>query len=156
MSTLTPFGPQLVGETEKTLNALLRTALHGTGLTESQWVTLRVAALTGGGPDAAGLATVVADRAHFTDAAELVGQLTERGLIVDGRVTAAGSELLESVLARSAALTGPIWEDFAADDLDATTRVLNELLGRARAVLDGQTAPGSSRHQGGPAVTAGR
>jgi len=140
MSTLTPFGPQLVGETEKTLNALLRKALHGTGLTESQWVTLRVAALTGAGSaDTAGLATVVADRAHFVDAAELVSQLTERGLIVDGRVTAAGRELLESVLARSAALTGPIWEDFADDDLEATTRVLNELLGRARAVLAGAT-----------------
>ena len=139
MSTLTPFGPQLVGETEKTLNALLRKALHGTGLTESQWVTLRVAALTGGSADAAGLATVVADRAHFADAAELVSQLTERGLIVDGRVTADGRELLESVLARSAALTGPIWEDFADDDLEATTRVLNELLGRARAVLGGAT-----------------
>ena len=56
MSTLTPFGPQLVGETEKTLSALLRKSLHGTGLTESQWVTLRVADLTGGSADAAGVA----------------------------------------------------------------------------------------------------
>jgi hypothetical protein len=29
----TPFGPQLIGETEKTLNALLRRFLEGTGLT---------------------------------------------------------------------------------------------------------------------------
>jgi hypothetical protein len=36
-----PFGPQLIGETEKTLDALLRQFLEGTGLTESQWVTLR-------------------------------------------------------------------------------------------------------------------
>jgi hypothetical protein len=48
MSTHTPFGPQLLGETEKTLNALLRKSLRGTGLTEPQWVTLRVAALTDG------------------------------------------------------------------------------------------------------------
>jgi hypothetical protein len=40
----TTFGPQLIGETEKTLNALLRLFLEGTGLTESQWVTLRLAA----------------------------------------------------------------------------------------------------------------
>ena len=41
----TPFGPQLIGETEKTLNALLRRLLQGTGLTEPQWVTLRLANL---------------------------------------------------------------------------------------------------------------
>ena len=38
----TPFGPQLIGETEKTLNALLLRHLDGTGLTEPQWVTLRL------------------------------------------------------------------------------------------------------------------
>ena len=46
-----PFGPQLVGQTEKTLNALLRGFLDGTGLTEPQWVTLRVADLIDGGAD---------------------------------------------------------------------------------------------------------
>ena len=30
----TPFGPQLIGETEKTLNALLHRFLQGTGLTD--------------------------------------------------------------------------------------------------------------------------
>jgi len=39
----TPFGPQLIGETEKTLGALLRRFLEGTGLSEPQWVTLRLA-----------------------------------------------------------------------------------------------------------------
>ena len=38
----TPFGPQLIGETEKTLGAVLTDTLRGTGLSESQWVTLRV------------------------------------------------------------------------------------------------------------------
>ncbi|MCU1486616.1 MAG: MarR family transcriptional regulator [Actinomycetia bacterium] len=135
MTTTIPFGPQLVGETEKTLNALLRVALQGTGLTEAQWVALRVAALTGGSTSAEELALVVGDRAHFADAAELVRALDERGLIADGHVTAAGHETLESVLARSAALTGPIWEGFAPADLEAATLVLNELRTRARAVL---------------------
>jgi hypothetical protein len=140
MSTLTPFGPQLLGETEKTLNALLRRSLHGTGLTEPQWVTLRVAALTEASADIDGLARVVADRAHFVDAAQLVRELTERGLLEDGRLTTAGRELIESVLAKSAAETGPIWDDFTAGDLAVTTRVLNELLTRARAVLGRDTA----------------
>ena len=38
-----PFGPQLLGETEKTLNALLRRFLDPFELTEPQWVTLRLA-----------------------------------------------------------------------------------------------------------------
>jgi hypothetical protein len=135
MTTTIPFGPQLLGETEKTLNALLRTALQGTGLTEAQWVALRVAALTGGSTTAAELALVVADRAHFADAADLVGALEQRGLLADGQVTAAGHETLESVLARSATLTGPIWEGYDSSDLEAATLVLNELLTRARALL---------------------
>jgi hypothetical protein len=43
----TPFGPQLIGETEKTLNAILRRLLQGTGLSEPQWVTLRLAGQLG-------------------------------------------------------------------------------------------------------------
>jgi hypothetical protein len=38
-----PFGSQLIGQTEKALVALLRRSLEGTGLSEPQWVTLRVA-----------------------------------------------------------------------------------------------------------------
>ena len=75
----------------------------------------------------------VAERAHFADTAELVDQLTERGLLDHGRPTAAGRDVLTAVLATSATQTGPIWSDFSADDIAATTRVLNKLLTRARA-----------------------
>ena len=43
-----PFGPVLVGQTEKTLRALLRRTLAGTGLSEPQWVTLRLAHMLDG------------------------------------------------------------------------------------------------------------
>lgn len=43
-----PFGPVLVGQTEKTLQALLRRTLAGTGLSEPQWVTLRLAHMLDG------------------------------------------------------------------------------------------------------------
>jgi hypothetical protein len=132
----TPFGPQLIGETEKTLVALLRRFLDGTELTEPQWVTLRVAGLLDGSAvDGEGLAAAVADRSHFTDAAELVKSLTVRGLIENGRLTDAGREVVAAVLAKSEAATGQIWKDLPADDVAATARVLNELLDRARAVL---------------------
>ena len=91
----TPFGPQLIGETEKTLTALLRRFLADTGLSEPQWVTLRVAQLYGA-DDTEGLAAAVADRAHFPDASDLVGSLTDRGLLEAGRLTPAGRDVISS------------------------------------------------------------
>jgi hypothetical protein len=41
--------------------------------------------------------------------------------------------MLASVLAKSAALSGPIWDDI--DDADAAARALTQVLSRARAAL---------------------
>ena len=131
-----PFGPQLIGETEKTLGALLRRFLQETGLTEAQWVTLRVAGLLDSSLGADDLAGAVTDRAHLTDAAELVGELTSRGLLDDGRLTPAGHELVAAVQATITAETPPIWADLIPDDVAAATRVLNQVVTRARAVLE--------------------
>src|SRR4029453_18527115 len=113
----TPFGPQLIGETEKTLNALLRRFLEPTGLTEPQWVTLRLADRIDNDSGTNGLVAAVADRAHFPDASELVAELTSRGLLDDGRLTSAGRELTEAVQATITAQTAPIWADLRADDV---------------------------------------
>src|SRR5262245_49306157 len=96
-----PFGPQLIGQTEKTLGALLRRSLEGTGLSEPQWVTLRVADQLDGTVDTDDLTAAVADRAQFPDAAHLVTELTSRGLLADGQLTTAGRDTITSVLARS-------------------------------------------------------
>src|SRR5947209_17104613 len=48
MSTSPTFNTQLIGQTEKTLNAILGRLLAGTGLSEPQWVTLTVAVTSGG------------------------------------------------------------------------------------------------------------
>ncbi len=65
----TTFGPQLIGQTEKTLQAILRRALAGTGLDEPLWVTLRLADQ----PDGSTVRERVAGLAHFEDADRLVG-----------------------------------------------------------------------------------
>lgn len=130
----TPFGPQLIGETEKTLNAILRRVLQGTGLTESHWVTLRLVNQLGA-TDHEALVVAVADRAHFADAAKLVDQLSERGLIENGELSADGHELIESVQALIAETTTPIWHDLNTDDVAATERLLNEVVSRSRHVL---------------------
>jgi hypothetical protein len=131
----TPFGPRLIGETEKTLGALLERFLQGTALSESQWVTLRLADLLDGDGGTDGLAAAVADRAHFADAAELVNDLTGRGLLADGRLTPAGRELIETTQATISARTASIWDNLPDDDVAAATRVLNEVIARARVVL---------------------
>ena len=134
MST-TPFGPQLIGMTEKTLGALLHRILHGTDLTEPQWVVLRLADLLDGSVDGDGLIAAASARAHFTDAAALVGALTGRGLLDAGRLTTTGRHLVVDVQSAIAAETAPIWDDLNADDIAAATRVLNEVVARARVVL---------------------
>ena len=131
----TPFGPRLIGETEKTLNALLRRFLEGTGLSEPQWVTLRLADSLDGGVDTDGLAAAVVDRAHLPHAAELVRELTARGLLDDGRLTPAGHELTASIQATITTETAPIWNGLPVDDVAAATRVLNEVVNRARVAL---------------------
>ncbi len=127
-----PFGPVLLGQTEKTLQALLRHTLTGTGLSEPEWVTLRLATMVDGQVDRLGLISVVADRAKFADAAALVEALTEQGLVVDGQPTANGHELVATVLAASEATSGMVWRDLPIADVEAATRVLNEVLRRAR------------------------
>lgn len=133
---LTPFGPQLIGETEKTLNAVLRRILDGTGLTEPQWVALRLAEQLGDGDGGdCDLAVLLHDRAHFVDAPDLVSELTARGLLVDSRLTLAGRRLVNNLQARIATDTEAIWRDLPADDVSAATRVLNAVAARARAVI---------------------
>ena len=135
----TPFGPQLIGETEKTLNALLLRHLdavaQGDGLTEPQWVTLRVANMLDGIVDRVGLAAAVTDRAHFPDALEHVDDLTARGLLDDGHLTADGRDTLNRVQTSLADDTSAIFGDLPADDVAATERVLNELVSRAHVAL---------------------
>lgn len=128
----TPFGAQLIGETEKALGALLRRLLEGTGLTEPLWVTLRLADVLDGTVTADGLAAAVADRAQFTDATELVVELHSRGLLDGGELTTSGRDLLASVQRSVRAETAPIWDDLPSADVDAATRVLNEVVARAR------------------------
>jgi hypothetical protein len=132
----TTFGPQLIGETEKTLNAILRRALTDTGLTEPQWVTLRIASQNDA---SAPLADLVADRAHLPDVGELIAGLTARALLDGHRLSRAGRELADGVQRRITEMTRPIWDGLDAHDTAATERTLNSVITRGRAVLEHTT-----------------
>ena len=131
----TQFGPQLIGETEKVLGAPLRRFLEGTGLTEPQWVTLRLANLLDGDVDAHGLAAAVASRAHLLNAADLVSELASRDLLENGRLTSAGRSLIATVQITIANESFPIWDRVPDDDVAAASRLLNVVVTRAHAVL---------------------
>src|SRR5262249_44531810 len=85
--------------------------------------------------DANGLATAVVDRAHLANVTELIGELTRRGLIDEGRPTALAREMNATVLTKITTATTPIFENLSHEDVAAATRVLNEIVTRARAVL---------------------
>jgi hypothetical protein len=134
-SATLPFGPVLLGQTEKTLQALLRRTLRGTGLSESEWVTLRLAVMLDGAVDHAGLVAAVIDRARFADTAAIVDTLIQRGYVADGRPTATGREVVADVLAASDRANGSVWRDLPSSDVEAAARVLNEVLRRARQLV---------------------
>lgn len=129
------FGPQLIGQTEKTLNALLRGVLADTGLTEPLWVSLRLTQQLGETVAPGGLAAAIGDQARYDDPDGLVADLRERGLVDDGRLTPAGQELVGRVQERTTALTTTLWSDLPEADLDTAARVLGTVLERARAMV---------------------
>lgn len=129
---MTPFGPQLLGETEKALGAVLARVLDDTGLTEPQWVALRLAGQNDGRSELVGL---ISDRAHFADAERIVASLTDRGLISGNRLSPAGQRLLEELRTRVDSVAAPIWRELLPSDVAAAERLLNTVAGRARSVL---------------------
>ncbi|HTW14119.1 MAG TPA: hypothetical protein VMF51_03260 [Nocardioides sp.] len=146
---MTSFGPQLIGETEKALNALLRLLLNDAELTEPEWVTLRLA---GQAPPGVALAEHVRGRAHFPDARALVDELEGRGLVSEDRLSPAGGALVAEVQRRIAAVTAPIWRSLDPSDVVVTERVLRTVAASAREVVTtvvSRASPGEPRPSAG-------
>ncbi|PVE98218.1 hypothetical protein [Microbacterium sp. TPD7012] len=129
-----PFGSQLIGQTEKALNALLRTVLVDRQLSEREWVALRLTSQFDG-PDA--LAETIRDRAQFADAADLLSGLERRGLIVDDALSVAGADLVDEIGREIRALTEPIWAGIDAADAEAAARALRSVLAQTTMLLRG-------------------
>lgn len=127
-----PFGTRLIGQTEKSLNALLTAVLAGSGLSEPHWVALRLTDAFDGEGD---LAAHIRDRAHYTDPEALLADLADRGLVGDGRITGPGRDFLDLTGRRIEELTAPIWQGVSPDDAAAAERALNAVLDRTRAVI---------------------
>jgi hypothetical protein len=118
MSTSTPFSPQLLGQTEKTLNAILDRELAGTGLTEPEWVTLVLTAATGQAIQHDQLIDRVAGavKVSHEEAQTRVDKLISAGLLQVGdgespqvQVTDAGHELHGRIRGAITSITERLW-----------------------------------------------
>ena len=82
-ATNSTFTPQVLGETEKALNAILYRQLTATGLTEHQWITLRLTVAAGGEIPRGQLVGRLAGALKIgaADAETRVGELETAGLL---------------------------------------------------------------------------
>lgn len=127
---------RLVGQTEKTLNAILEKLLAGT-VSERQWVALVV--IAGGGPDQAGARVARALKTDQRDAADHIAALAAQGLVGTGpsgtAVTADGQRLVDRVQGQVGEITQRLWGDIPAADMAVVRRVLGTVLERAESEL---------------------
>lgn len=132
-----PFGTRLIGQTEKTLNAILNRLLAGSGLTEQHWVALTVT-LHGGtsGTDEAALRIATTLKTAPEAGAELLGELIDRGYVGAAdvgivAVTDDGRAFYEAVQQQVQAVTARLWGDIPATQLETAAAVLATVQERA-------------------------
>ena len=143
MSTYPVLTPRVIGQAEKTMNAILDRLLAGTGLSEPQWVILTLA-VTGGGPaerDQFTRTVAGALKISETEARALIGDLvTAQRLQITGEppavtVTGPARQLHSRIRAAIAGITQRLWGDLPAEDLATAGRVLSIITERANAQL---------------------
>ncbi len=145
MSTYPILSTRVIGQAEKTLNAILGRQLAGTGLTEPQWVilTLTLAVTGGGGAERDRFTSMVADALKISEAeAEVrVGDMvTAQQLTITGQgsavtVTGTARQLHSRIRTAVTEITQRLWGDLPAGDLATAGRVLAIITERANAEL---------------------
>jgi hypothetical protein len=143
MSTYPILSTRVIGQAEKTLNAILGRQLAGTGLTEPQWVILTLAVTGGGGAERDRFTSMVADALKISEAeAEVrVGDMvTAQQLTITGQgsavtVTGTARQLHSRIRTAVTEITQRLWGDLPAGDLATAGRVLAIITERANAEL---------------------
>ena len=143
MSTYPTLSPRVIGQAEKTLNAILDRLLAGTGLTEPQWVILTLAVTDGGPAEPDKFARMVAGALKIseTEARARVGDMVTAQLLqVTGEapavtVTGAGRQLHGRISATTAQVIQRLWDGLPAADLATAGRMLVIITERANAEL---------------------
>ena len=137
------FSTRVIGQAEKTLNAILGRELAGTGLTEPQWVILTLAVSSGGAADRDRFTSMVADALKISEAeaqARVADMVTAQQLNITGQgsavtVTGTAQQLHSRIRAAITEITQQLWGDLPAEDLATAGRVLAIITERANAEL---------------------
>jgi hypothetical protein len=144
MSTDPTLTPQIIGQAEKTLNAILFRLLAGPGLTEAQWITLTLNAAGGGTTSRGQLVAQVAHGLKVSEARarEHLASLVAAQLVQDPgddagpvRFTAAGTGVFGQLRGAVTEITQQLWSGLPAEDLTTAGRVLSIITERASAEL---------------------
>jgi DNA-binding MarR family transcriptional regulator len=144
MSTTPTFSTQLLGQTEKAASAILHRLLVEPGLTEPQWVTLAITAMSAGALDHGQLADRVATTLKVSrpNAEARVAELATARLLripeddqAAVKLTDSGEELYAQTRAATMQVTQRLWGDLPAQDLATAGRVLSIVLARANTEL---------------------
>lgn len=125
----------LIAQTEAMLSLVTRRVLDGSGVTEPEWVALRIADHLSIAHIDDDLGAAVNDRAGVTNGLDTVAGLTRRGLLANDRVNEAHRETIAHIQQQLDAAISPLMAGLAPDDIEAANRVLRELLNRARVAL---------------------
>jgi len=142
MTTAPPtFSTQLLGQTEKGLNAILGRLLAGSGLSEPEWVTLSIAVAADEPLGGDALTRRVAGVLKVGDAeayAHIVA-LADHGFLDLGgnvvSVTSEGRAFRRSIAGTVGEITGRLWGDLLAEELETAARVLTTVLSRVEGEL---------------------
>jgi hypothetical protein len=138
-----PLNPQVIGQAETALGALLGPILTEAGCTFQQWVILALIKAGGSPADRPQLVARVIDARKFAaaDVEAAIARLTADGVLssAPGTVglTDAGQDLHRRVRARINEVTSGLF-DFPAEDLATAGRVLAIVTDRANAFLASQ------------------
>lgn len=136
--------PQVIGQTESALGALLAPILQETGRTFEQWLVLTVLTANGGTQDRTAVVARIAKARKLAaaDVEAAIAELTAAGALATeaGQVTltAAGHAMHRAVRTRIDQVTAGIF-DFTADDLATAGRVLAAITDRVNAFLASRT-----------------
>jgi len=137
----TEFGPSLIGQTEKALDAILVRELDGTGLSPAGWIVLKLADGAGGRLGRQDLIELAQAQAKFaTDkSAAAIESALALGLLEAEQdevvLTPAARELQAHVIGTTDEIRARLWGDLPEADLATAGRVLSTALRRANAEL---------------------
>jgi hypothetical protein len=149
MATTTTLNPQVIGQTERALGALMNHVLTTTGGSFHQWVALTLTTAAGGTIDRDQLLSRMTSalKLDHATAQAAIAELTATKLLADRPGEAARVGLTEAGQARHRQLriaidqlTARLYGDLPAEDLATSGRVLGVITARANPELAGAVA----------------